>query len=385
MRQIVYLLSGDDVAPPLLDRQLDRFVQRMRDDIEDIMWNASFTGSTLTTGLFDAYEMLATERRMRFFLSPNGFEAVYGAQRSINEANLSNLLDELRHAAATSGQDEQAWPAELEIEEGPTPVCLRLGGTITIDLGSRYCRRTDITSPIFASPFAELDVKEANIVRQKLHRALNEIEVTTPALARLIRNYTRVIYVRKADDRLPSSEQVDSELGAIRLLNVHSDLYNQDQVVDDLIHESIHNLLGTFEYLNCPFIPVGHRPPPELRPVSPWSMRSLQQLPFLHAAFVYFGMLHYAEKALQEENIAPERRKSLLRRRNRYASGFLMPGDLSDFASSLGSADPRVLLALDWMQRNVRARHGSQGDAGSDAKRVERHKADETLRDRIAA
>lgn len=385
MRQIVYLLSGNDVAPPILDRQLDRFVQRMRDDVEDIIWNASFVGSSMWAQLLDAYEILSIEERVRLFMSPNGFEAVYGAKRSISDRGISALLAELRAATNNIDENEMAWPADSKIGTGSVPDSLRLGETIKVDLGSHHCRRIDITSPIFASAFEEFSLAEADSVREKLHMALAEIEANSPVLARLIRNYTRVIYVRKADNRLPSSEQVDSELGAIRLLNVHSNLYIQDQVVDDLIHESIHNLLGTFEYLNYPFIPVGHRPAAELRPVSPWSMRSIQLLPFLHAAFVYFGMLHYSERALQIGGIAPERRKSLLRRRNRYASGFLMPGNLSDFASSLGSADPRVLLALDWMQQSVRGRHGNQANIGPRIAGDDQEISQESLDDRIAA
>ena len=362
MRQIVYLLSGNEVAPPLLDRQIDRFVQRMRDDIEDILWNANFTGSSLVPDLIGAYEALSVDRLMGFFTSPQGFNAVCMAGRDTSAGNLENLLTELRAAAASL--DDPAWPAEKEIELSSAPERLLLGGMVTVDLGTRHCRRIDVTSPVFANPFEEFTVREAEVIRRKLHTAFCEIERIAPVLARMIRNYTRVVYIRKAEGRLLSSEQVDTELGAIRLLNVHSDMYSQDQVVDDLIHESIHNLLGTYEYLNFPFIPVGHRPPAELRPVSPWSMRAIQLLPFLHAAFVYFGMLSYAEKALKEEGIVDTKRHSLLKRRNRYASGFLMPGDLSDLAASLGDADPRVLTALDWMQRSVRSKLGSTGAFG---------------------
>lgn len=359
MRQIVYLLSGNSAQPPILDRQIDRFVERMRDEVEDIIWTASFNQSPHVANLFEAYQNLDSTQRARFFLSPDGYEAVYSATRSASEENILALTRGLSELSKSGhSEDAASWPADQTIPKGPTPTSLVLGDTIAVDLGSSNCRRVDITSPVFAGEFVELDIQEANIVREKLYNALNEIDATAPTLSRLIRNYTRVIYVRKAEGQLPSSEQVDSELGAIRLLNVQSDSYGQDQVVDDIIHESIHNLLGTFEYLNFPFIPAGYRPSAGLRPVSPWSMRAIQLLPFLHAAFVYFGMLHYAELALKRDDISSERRKSLLQRRNRYASGFLMPGQLSDFASAIGRADPRVLLALDWMQRVVRSNCG---------------------------
>lgn len=45
MRQIVYLLSGNSTQPPILDRQIDRFIGKMRDEVEDIIWTASFNQS----------------------------------------------------------------------------------------------------------------------------------------------------------------------------------------------------------------------------------------------------------------------------------------------------------------------------------------------------
>lgn len=358
MRQIIYLLSGNNAPPPLLDRQLDRFVQKMRDETEDVIWNANFFGSDLAKQAYEEFGQLTHEQRIRFFVSPDGFQAVFTALRTTSDANIAKLLSALQNARNAS-EAGPIWPADTVVPEDQSPDRMLLADTITIDIGSELCRRVDVTSPVFMSPHEELTNAEANTVREKLHNAFTEIEEFSPSLARMIRNYTRTIYVRKAGNLVPSSEQVDSELGAIRLRSLHSDLYAPDQVVDDIIHESTHNLLGTFEYLNYPFIPIGLRPSPDLRPVSPWSMRAIQVLPFLHAAFVYFGMLHYVEGRLAQGVADVDRRRSCQKRRNRYASGFLMPGRLSDFATSLSNVDPRVVMALDWMQETVRARYSA--------------------------
>lgn len=354
MRQIVYALTANDRPPPLVDRQIERFLDRMRDDVEDAIWDAHFRQLPIAAALYRAFEGLDDAARMRLFLSPEGFEAVWFSLRDGSEARLDALLALIDGRAEAP---EASSPAETPIADA-SPMLIRLGGTITVDLGSEQGRRVDPTSPVFLMPWEPYAPDEAETVRAKLVRAFGEIEQAAPGFAHLIRNYTRVVYVRKAGDLAPSSEQVDTELGAIRLRNVHLDAYDHGQLVDDLIHESVHNFLGTYEYLEAPFIPLGSRPAPELRPVSPWSMRPIQLLPFLHAVFVYFALLSYARRRLTAGGIDAAERARLLARRNRYASGFLMPGRLSEMARSLAPIDPRVAQAIDWMQANVRATCG---------------------------
>lgn len=372
MRQIIYALSGAENAPPLLDRQLDRFVQRMRDDVEDIIWDANFRGHRQGAELYTLFRELGDADKIRLFLSPQGFEAIYAAARSCSEDNVAALIETARTSARPAQDD--IWPCDTPVDSGSLPSRLRLGETIIVDIGTELCRRVDPTSPVLFMPYEELTHAETETIRRKLHAAFSEIEEFAPSLARMIRNYTRTVYIRKIGELPPSSEQVDTELGAIRLRNIHCDLYHHDQIVDDLIHESTHNLLGTYEYLNFPFIPVGFRPSPDLRPVSPWSMRSIQVLPFIHAAFVYFGMLNFAQRRLARGVDDPALRQRLIARRNRYASGFLMPGQLSEFASSLTDIDPRVARAMDWMQQAVRASMQAAiqapGRAGADLKIV---------------
>ncbi|MBI1264644.1 MAG: hypothetical protein GC187_07910 [Alphaproteobacteria bacterium] len=353
MRQIIYALSGAENSPPVLDRQLERFVQRLRDDVEDIIWDASFRGHRQGPELYTLFQELGDADKIRLFLSPQGFEAIYAAARRCCEDNVAALIETARSFTRTA-QDE-IWPCDTPVDPGCLPSRLRLGDTIIVDIGTELCRRVDLTSPILFMPYEALTWAETETVRRKLHDALSEIDAFAPSLARMIRNYTRTIYVRKIGDLPPSSEQVDTELGAIRLRNIHGDLYHHDQIVDDLIHESTHNLLGTYEYLNFPFIPVGFRPSPNVRPVSPWSLRPIQVLPFIHAAFVYFAMLTFAQRRLDRGIDDPALRQRFVARRNRYASGFLMPGQLSEFASSLTDIDPRVARAMDWMQQAVRA------------------------------
>jgi hypothetical protein len=353
LRQIIYALTGAENPPPLLDRQLERFVQSLRDDVENIIWEATFLNISGGRDLYKLFQQLGDAEKIRLFLSPEGFEAIHAASCNATDVTVNALIEVAR--SSVSPLIEQPWPCDRPISTEQMPHRLRLGDTIIVDIGSALCRREDPTSPVLFMPYEDLTEKEADSIRLKLHAAFTEIEQFAPSLARMIRNYTRTIYVRKIGELAPSSEQVDTELGAIRLRNVHSDSYTHDQIVDDLIHESTHNLLGTFEYLNAPFIPVGHRPPSDVRPVSPWSMRPIQVLPFIHAVFVYFAMLNYAQRRLQGGIDDVEERQRFIARRNRYASGFLMPGRLSEAVSSMTPMDPNAERAIDWMQNAVKS------------------------------
>lgn len=339
MRQIVYALTGSETVPPVLDRMLDRFAQRVRDELEDIVWSANFRGSTLAIRLFDAYSSLSDTCKLSLFLNPQLFDAICMLSNNSSDQNLEQLIE----IVLMAGDIPQ------ETEHGQF-VRFQLGGTITVDFGSEFCRRVDPSSPVFMAELDPMSADEISTVRTKLGRALQEIDDTAPGFARLIRNYTRTIFVRKIDAHVPASEQVDTELGAIRLRNVHSELYNHDNLVDDLIHESTHNFLGTFEYLEFPFNPHGQRPESWVRPVSPWSMRSIQSLPFIHACFVYFAMYHYSERRRTSGLADTNQMQRLNARQNRHASGFLMPGRLSTYVSSLAATDPRVCQAIDWME-----------------------------------
>jgi hypothetical protein len=355
MRQIVYALTGSEAVPPVLDRMLDRFAQRVRDEFEDIVWSANFRGSALAPRLFDAFCDLSENEQLRLFLSPQTYDAICMITRNSSDENLERLLELVIRVS----------DFQPEVEHGQF-VLFQLGGTITVDIGSEFCRRIDPTSPVFMAELDPMTDDEIATVRSKLDRALQEIDDTAPGFARLIRNYTRTIFVRKVAAHVPASEQVDTELGAIRLRNVHSELYSHDQLVDDLIHESTHNLLGTFEYLEFPFNPYGQRPESWVRPVSPWSMRSIQALPFIHACFVYFAMFHYSERRRSSGLADADQLERINARQNRHASGFLMPGRLSTYVSSLAPTDPRVCQAIDWMETVIVERY-KLNDAQSEA------------------
>ncbi|MGH8079855.1 MAG: hypothetical protein ACREP7_04715 [Lysobacter sp.] len=343
MLQLIYTLTGDNAPPPILDNQIRSFLGKLTDSLDNIIWVGRLRGRPGATELFEAYGALSIEARATLLLSPEGYKAINALAYSASEEHFAaaNHLCRRFHT-------ETADPHDTYIHN--------LCGALNVDLGSAFCQRRDLTSPVFFGEFQPHSDEETINVLDKLSAAYTEINEVSPTLAKLIRNNTRTVLVRKNGDLTPASEQVDTELGGIRLRNVHRDEYTHGQLMDDLIHESVHNYLATFEYIQYPFLIHGGRNNPNTRPVSPWSMRPIRALPFVHAAFVYFAILHFALRRLQRDPTDPDIRTDAICRRNRYASGFLMPGSLSAKVREAADADPRALQMLDWMQRIVASR-----------------------------
>lgn len=346
MLQLIYTLTGDDAHPPILDGHLNAFLCKLTGVLEDAVWLGQLRGRSGAIGLFEAYGALTLEAKAAVLLLPEGFSAINALSHSASEENFASLIrlcaslqgDGAQHVLSSSSSDEDIFV---------------VGDTLSLDLGSDFCRRCDPNSPIFFGEFQPHTAQEADTVKRKLAEALAEIGAVSPTFAKLIRNNTRTTFVRKHAGLVPASEQVDTEVGGIRLRNVHLDEYTHEQLMDDLIHESVHNYLATFEFIHYPFLVHGGSNEPNARPVSPWSMRPIRALPFVHAAFVYFAILNFSRRRLRNGLASETSREDAVRRRNRYASGFLMPGSLSAKISEAADVDPRALQMLDWMQRIV--------------------------------
>lgn len=369
MLQLIYSLTAGDHCPPIIDDQIDRFIQKLKFYFEDLLWLSRTSSFEAARVAYDDYAALSVPERYAFFLSPAVFAEILN-QRAVGTPDLRILskfcISETAVAAAPpqaiQSGDHQWWTPlfsrahHVTGEAGKVYTAPVLGGSVTIDVSSPFCRRCDMSSPVFFGEFVGLSEEETARVVSKLSVAFSEVEAIAPIFARIIQNYTRVVCVRKRPGAPPSSEQLSNEIGAIRLLNVQDPVYTHEQLMDDLIHESVHNLLSTYEFLEHPFQIVGRNQDQDVRAVSPWSMRALRVLPFLHAPFVYFALLHFSMKRLETSNLSDEQRYQAIRRRNRYASGFLMPGVLSDYVRQLADVDPRTLHAMDQMQQMVRRR-----------------------------
>ena len=148
MRQIVYALTGSDKPPPVLDRLLERFVQRMRDELEDIIWNANFKGSTLAESLFQSYSLLSEIECVRLFLAPEFYDSLRYAHWQANSDKSLRKILKLLQISSNNNVLEQNIDNSIYLH--------KLGDTIEIDLGTEFGRRVDPSSPVFMSSFEPL-------------------------------------------------------------------------------------------------------------------------------------------------------------------------------------------------------------------------------------
>jgi hypothetical protein len=119
-------------------------------------------------------------------------------------------------------------------------------------------------------------------------------------------------------------------------------------LAEALVHESIHNLLSTYEYLHMPF--VLSRDKKQYRPVSPWSGNPIPVASFCHAVFVWFALYNMSLRELDQVGIGNEQMLAILQRRNQYASGFVAPTRMSDYLRSLAQYSEGFLGVLDKLQ-----------------------------------
>lgn len=346
MLQLLTTLSVSRTGTPMIDELLALYLRHLKFDFEDLVWRANSAAIAHASHLIAIWESLESSQQIRLLLSPMFYQRMTACQGSHLASHFQTLVDwigTLQHSPDM--QDDQ--------------LVNRVGGTILIDFGSEDCQRYDARSPVFHGDFIALTQHERAECCRKIQCALDEIDHTAPSMGRLIRNYTRLIYLRKHANPTLASEQVDSEIGAIRLRNVHLPQYTHYQLVDDLIHESTHNFLSTYEYLCFPFLLQGRSVCQTIRPVSPWSGRPILATAYLHAVFVYFVMLNFVTKqwSWHQDQLTDDQKSNLIQRRNRYSSGFLFPQSLSDQVSRLVDVDPRVSHAIDVMQASVKSRY----------------------------
>jgi HEXXH motif-containing protein len=225
----------------------------------------------------------------------------------------------------------------------------RLASLVVVDFDSPYARNVLPKSPTMCRPPEPFSAAERETSESKLEEAFAYVDRVSPTFGHLIRNYTRAIRCRKREsDSKISSEHVTSTIGEIRLLNPHKDLYGSFRLAEALVHESTHNLLSTYEYLNQPFVLI--EDDKQYRPISPWTGNPIPVPSFCHAAFVWYALFHFSRSELEQPGLTDEERIEIQKRRNRYASGFMIPTKLADRMNGLSVFQSTILPSIDKLQ-----------------------------------
>ncbi len=134
----------------------------------------------------------------------------------------------------------------------------------------------------------------------KLLNAYKIIFEVSSIIKRFIVASTVVVSAIPNDDEPLSfnSASQRSRIGEITLVNAHLDGIRIDKMISMLIHESIHSYLYKVE-LEQPFVPEMQHGW-QIKICSPWSGKSLRLTTYVHACYVYYGLLNYWTSALNK-------------------------------------------------------------------------------------
>lgn len=138
---------------------------------------------------------------------------------------------------------------------------------------------------------------ELRAVAARLQAAARALPGLCPHASRLVRAFAQVVVIRR-DPEHPErflSESTEGVLGRVVLLNPHLPQVSAPDLIEALVHESVHAFLSTVELFE-PFIPDRLAADGlELR--SPWTGNALDAQRLTHATLVWYSLGHLWRQA----------------------------------------------------------------------------------------
>lgn len=277
-------------------------------------------------------------------LQKAGVAEVLLAYRPGGEAEVVELLG---REAAIAGRH----PVEGAVWDGSQLVCLEGGDVrdVSIELrgGVRYAddgpyvREGVPGDSILEGPFVPFDEGERSRVRDRVERALDLIAQVPSPTRHYVTHGLRVVFARKFGDgsRVHSNSRT-GRIGWIVLGNPHLEACSVGQIVEMILHESLHHDLALREY-RAPFMSE-ESPTRNSSVVSPWTGAKLVEKNLSHAILVWFSLASFFGRFGDRDELAAftERRLAF------YRSGFAR-GRLADLFGSPEHLHPSYVALLD--------------------------------------
>jgi hypothetical protein len=255
----------------------------------------------------------------RFILAPETYSRVLEWPRNADESVaffLNALLAEVRRGGRAIGS-RASWSAlgdfycrnghaAFEKDERPW-LAPKVFGTITLDFCSPHVY--DIGS--FPLPFEPYHLSEVSGICENLDHALMNVTVISREAAALIQRFVKVIVLRKDSIRHQSysSSSSPSHIGRVFLRNPQN--IELEELVETMLHEAIHQILSVMEHFEA-FVGKGTTP---VRTVnSPWTGKELPLISYVHACFVWFGVLQFWRAAAASHEFTCDAVQSRIRR-----------------------------------------------------------------------
>lgn len=301
-----------------------------------------------STDLERTFNSLSEASQIRLFTAP----AVIAAVRQKTPRNVARIRQMLRAELyrESNGQirPKRCWTALGDALFPAGLVSPRICGKIVLDSRSPY---SQMPFPGCRGLAARHSEPEIEIIIARLERAISIIGRISEIACESLVTFVRVIAIRRENLDSPgfASSSWPQEAGKLGLTNAHLPDVSMYQIVNALVHESVHNLLYAIESVD----PFYHDSDvaTAYRLVSPWSGRSLFLHSFIHACFVWFALWSFwglpaADKILGEA-VATRRRSDAMK-------GFLGNKLTETVAAAQHALSPAVIHTIDRMQSFVR-------------------------------
>lgn len=177
----------------------------------------------------------------------------------------------------------------------------KLNELITLDFFSPNCIRIDSKEleEDQSAVIEEYNYEEAYAIYEKLEESVSPLYNFSNSVIELITNFTQVIILKKQVQKetiLFSSASLFPYIG--RSLLINADRAGSSQIIDALVHESIHSMLYMIDAIKkwMPANAIINKVGPVIP--SPWTGRLLNPGNFCQAIFVWYGLFNFWQFAL---------------------------------------------------------------------------------------
>jgi hypothetical protein len=227
---------------------------------------------------------------------------------------------------------------------------------LPLDWASPYARGR---LPELSGTDTDLSLSEREAVLAKVREAFRVLASASPVADATVRRFARVVVVRRdvEDGILFTSASSRFQIGRPVLRNAHRDDVGPADVLDGIVHETIHSMLDLVESRSN-FVPDCALRGERLQ--SPWTGRSLDIDTYVHACFVWTGLFQLWLAATVTGAVDG---RTALRFLRLASHGFTSADVVSALAPLRNGLEPDLIVALSDAQRRVRAGVGLLLDA----------------------
>jgi hypothetical protein len=334
----------------------DAYVGRCRTALEDFIRTLGYHDPARANGLRLEVDGADDVKLQRVMLAPQTAYYLFAARplthasATVADYLTSSFTVEHANAGGRTSVLETTWSALGDCALEPSGAMKTpTKAPVPLDTGSPYAIGGDLGAQ-YESPLTCLDSDETALAAYRFNVAAEKISITSLTAYELVTTFIKVLALRTAKPEKMYSHGSDQQHPGRAVITNWQEL-DTAKTAEALVHEAIHALL----YTTLEVVPWGFSSATTIddtaKVVSPWSGAVLSPSAFVHACFVWFGLLNFWCLALEAESFdtAPVRRCL-----TRAAVGFLRGPLLDHLPKTVSEAViPTVRQAIDNMQSRV--------------------------------